>query len=295
MKRLLAVLACSLLPGALQAQSATSAQAEAAYQAKDYAACAKLYDQLSAAEAEHDAGYNSACCYALQGDKMAAFARLGKAVDKDSVSPRMLEGDADLASLRTDKRWPGLIARAQAAEDRRLAGVDRPLREQLLQRAQKDQAARQAMIDSKYSDQTRQETAAIDRDNTAWLKQVVAEKGWPGVSMAGKDGAEAAWLLVQHADADAAFQAQVLTLMEAAVARHDASPDQFALLTDRVLLAQGKPQRYGTQFHTGDDGSVTMQPTEDLDGLDARRSAVGLPPIAEYKRMLEQIYHRPVQ
>jgi hypothetical protein len=50
--------------------------------------------------------------------------------------------------------------------------------------------------------------------NTARLKEVVAKHGWPGKSLVGEDGAFAAWLLVQHADADAAFQKQRLELMK---------------------------------------------------------------------------------
>jgi hypothetical protein len=113
--------------------------------------------------------------------------------------------------------------------------------------------------------------------------------------MVGTDGASAAFLIVQHSDADPKFQAQVLPLMEAAVAKQEADPDLFAMLTDRVLRAQGKPQRYGTQFMNNDDGSMSMQPTEDEANLDARRQKMGLPSIAEYKKILSETYHKPVK
>ncbi|WP_245228116.1 DUF6624 domain-containing protein [Xanthomonas bromi] len=135
----------------------------------------------------------------------------------------------------------------------------------------------------------------VDHDNTAWLKQVVAAHGWPGRRLVGEDGANAAWTLVQHADADPAFQAQALALMEAALARHDVMPGDVALLTYRVLLAQGKPQRYGTQFMTDADGRMSLRPTEDEAGLEARRRAMGLPPMAEYKKMLQDLYHQSVR
>jgi hypothetical protein len=47
---------------------------------------------------------------------------------------------------------------------------------------------------------------AVDGENLPWLKELIAVRGWPGVSLAGEDGAHAAWLLVQHADAEPAFQ-----------------------------------------------------------------------------------------
>lgn len=57
------------------------------------------------------------------------------------------------------------------------------------------------------------------------------------------------------------------------------------MLTDRMLLAQGKPQRYGSQFLIK-DGVPTLHPTEDRVGLDARRAAMGLAPIADYACVL---------
>lgn len=47
------------------------------------------------------------------------------------------------------------------------------------------------------------------------LKQIIAAQGWPTVTTAGRDGAEAAWLIAQHSDADPAFQARALELLTA--------------------------------------------------------------------------------
>ncbi|WP_411978389.1 DUF6624 domain-containing protein [Streptomyces scopuliridis] len=77
----------------------------------------------------------------------------------------------------------------------------------------------------------------IDAGNTSWLKQVIAEHGWPGVALVGERGAEEAWLLAQHADLAPAFQRQALELLKAAVTAGDASPRHLAYLTDRVLAA----------------------------------------------------------
>ena len=54
--------------------------------------------------------------------------------------------------------------------------------------------------------------SAIDDKNRTRLKEIVDQYGWPGKSMVGKDGAQAAWLLAQHADADHAFQKKCLAL-----------------------------------------------------------------------------------
>ena len=37
--------------------------------------------------------------------------------------------------------------------------------------------------------------AAADGANLPWLRQVITGVGWPGKSLVGEDGAQAAWLL----------------------------------------------------------------------------------------------------
>src|SRR5262249_1178792 len=81
--------------------------------------------------------------------------------------------------------------------------------------------------------------AAVDQRSRDRLKEVVNKHGWPGKSLVGKDGAHAAWLLVQHADGDLAFQKRCLALMKAAP-KGDVEPQNVAYLTDRILVAEKK-------------------------------------------------------
>lgn len=122
---------------------------------------------------------------------------------------------------------------------------------------------------------------AVDSLNTAWLKLVVAQRGWPAASRVGERGAHNAWLLAQHADRDRAFQREVLALLETAVAQGEASGSDFAYLTDRVRIGMGELQVYGTQYNVVDGVPVTFQ-LEDPESVDARRASVGLQSLAEY-------------
>jgi hypothetical protein len=85
--------------------------------------------------------------------------------------------------------------------------MDEALRAELLRRMRLDQDARLAEDSSRYSE--------VDAENLPWLKELVAERGWPGSSLVGVDGAHAMWLLVQHATADLAFMRQCLDLLTA--------------------------------------------------------------------------------
>jgi hypothetical protein len=121
---------------------------------------------------------------------------------------------------------------------------------------------------------------ANDRENTAWLRQVIRQHGWPGLRLVGDQGGKDAWLLALHADADLAFQREALDLLIEAVDQGDAPAWQVAYLADRVLLHRGRPQRYGTQFQRV-DGEWQPIRVEDPDAIDRRRTQLGLPPFAE--------------
>lgn len=121
----------------------------------------------------------------------------------------------------------------------------------------------------------------VDRDNTAWLAEVIDTHGWPGRRLVGDDGANAAWLLAQHADHDPAFQRRCLVLLTAAVAAGDADPANLAYLTDRVAVHEHRPQVYGTQLRWDGERSVPAE-IADPELVDQRRAEVGLMPLAEY-------------
>ena len=120
---------------------------------------------------------------------------------------------------------------------------------------------------------------AIDRANSARMRQIITVHGWPGKSAVGEDGSYAAWLLVQHAPND--LQEQALVLLSDAVRRGDASPANLAYLTDRVRMHRGEPQLYGTQYRYFPDTGLVMHEVADPERLDERRASVGLGPHAE--------------
>jgi hypothetical protein len=65
------------------------------------------------------------------------------------------------------------------------------LRAELLARAAADQEARMALLDHAVNPTPEQVAAlwAIDRANTARMRQIIAVHGWPGYEMVGADGA----------------------------------------------------------------------------------------------------------
>ncbi|HYG47840.1 MAG TPA: DUF6624 domain-containing protein [Allosphingosinicella sp.] len=133
--------------------------------------------------------------------------------------------------------------------------------------------------------------AAGERDhvNTAWLKEVVEKEGWPVISKVGGPAAQQAWLLVQHADADPAFQLKVLRLMDPLTRTGEVSKSNYAYLYDRVMLKLTGRQRYATQLRCR-DGKRVAQPLEDEGAVGRERARMELEPLARYLASLDKTF-----
>lgn len=185
---------------------------------------------------------------------------------------------------------------AQSRSD--TARVEQPaLRHELLEMAKRDQQVRQALIEKQQSGAqlSSRDVAridSVDRAHTERMKAIIDTHGWPDQQAVGVDGANAAFLLVQHADRDPTFQKASLVLLREAYAEGLATGQQVALLTDRVLVAEGKPQLYGTQAQI-QHGEIIFQPIQDSAHVDKRRAEMGLMPLREYQQRMREMYLQP--
>ena len=162
-------------------------------------------------------------------------------------------------------------------------------RQQLADRGQADQAVREGFGGGGVVDSAQAALMArIDSSNTAWLKDYVSQWGWPTAQQVGRDGVEAAFLIVQHAVHDTAFMRAMLQPIEQAYRRGDLEGGAVALLTDRVEVKAGRPQIYGTQLSLR-EGRWVLDPIADSSAVDARRQRLGLPPLAEYLRLVDSV------
>ena len=158
---------------------------------------------------------------------------------------------------------------------------------ELLGRSAKDQAARRAFIDGGMKAGEDKAILEIDLANTAWLRALVKSCGWPEQSSIAEDGALAAWLIAQHADATPEFQLEAATAMMPKVIGREASGERLALLVDRHARLQQIPQTYGMQYNMV-EGRVRFLPIAEPGELNARRSQIGLPDFACYLAAVEE-------
>jgi len=124
----------------------------------------------------------------------------------------------------------------------------------------------------------------LDKKNTARMKEIVAEIGWPTISKVGEKASHDAWILIQHANHDFDFQKYCLELMLTS-GEKEVDQKDLAFLEDRVRVNAGELQLYGTQFYPDPIHKIYIpRPIKDLENLAQRRQERGMEPLDEYAR-----------
>jgi hypothetical protein len=185
-----------------------------------------------------------------------------------------------IAGCKASSREPSPSVLAEARRELEARGrADQEVREGFGAGGVVDSAQVQAMM-------------RVDSANTTWLKTYVARWGWPTAEQVGREAVEAAFLIVQHAVHDTAFMRASLPAVTAAYRRGELSGGAVAMLTDRIAVTAGHPQTFGTQLSLR-DGRWVLDPLADSLHVDDRRREMGLPPLADYLRLVDSLLARP--
>lgn len=167
--------------------------------------------------------------------------------------------------------------------------------ERLLRMKELDQAPRDAVgqvdltkLDEEERGQffagVRQVMAPIDSANQTQLLKMVPPEGWFSIGRYGREASTAAFLIVQHSTPD--LMRRFLPVLKELADRKEIDGAGYALMSDRVARAEGRPQLYGSQM-TCVAGRRVPAPIEDRNQIDKRRQALGMKPYADYLKMFE--------
>jgi hypothetical protein len=187
--------------------------------------------------------------------------------------------------IAADKRWDELIHKNGP-------GTDTPLRSRLLKMRSEDQSVRDFSHGQQTSTMIKnmmQQQLSTDARLTRELKRIVEQKGWPTISLVGIDASNSAMLILTHTR-DHDWQRQLLPELQLLADADKIDASALALVVDKEFVAEGRLQRYGSQFKFA-NGAMAMYAVEDPSGLDQRRAKALLPPMVFYKQMLSQMYH----
>lgn len=159
----------------------------------------------------------------------------------------------------------------------------------LIEMTNRDQIVRRKWLADRANKEIHAEVESVDAANLRELVEIIDRHGWPGRSLVGGRASGGAWGVIQHSPIETIKK--YLPLMTAAMKAGELDGALVATSVDRVQIADGKPQIYGTQFRE-ENGEMVPHPIEDPDEVDKRRAEVGLSPLAEYKRQMDQMYQK---
>jgi hypothetical protein len=133
----------------------------------------------------------------------------------------------------------------------------------------------------------------IQENNQKELEMLVTAKGWPRIKDVGSEAAFAAYLVAMHTNDGS--QKKYMPMIRQCCEENELPWLRYALLYDRCLFNEKKPQKYGTHtIFNEKNGTEELYPLEDEARVDDWRKEIGLEPLAEYLEGLH-IPYQPVK
>ena len=235
-----------------------------------------------------DVAYTLARLYAIKEQSDSAFGWLHLALEKDSTTSALMDGDfiylsdlPDWAKIETQQ-----IARS-AARQGRYKNLE--LSKRLWHLQMKDQAyttqwsqARKRLgLDHPVTKALNVLIMKTKGENSVEAVEIIDKNGWPRISEVGEPVATTIFYIIQHGEA--VFRKKYLPYLKASSEAKEAPWIWYAMMYDRTLNDEGKKQWYGTQFSFGKGGVTERNPIEAPEFVNKRRRALGIDPIKDFE------------
>ncbi|PIE50819.1 MAG: hypothetical protein CSA38_01280 [Flavobacteriales bacterium] len=117
--------------------------------------------------------------------------------------------------------------------------------------------------------------AKEDHRNQELVISIIEKCGMPTLKEVSQKEMNAIWLALQHSNKK--IRKKYFPQIEKAVKNGDLSQQQYALMKDRMLMDEGKPQIYGSQIKDG-----KLYELENPETVNERRKKMGMKPIEDY-------------
>ena len=117
--------------------------------------------------------------------------------------------------------------------------------------------------------------AKEDYRNQELVISIIEKCGMPTLKEVDQKQMDAIWLGLQHSTKE--IRKEYFPQIEKAVKNGDLSKSQYALMKDRMLMDEGKPQIYGSQIKNG-----KLYKLENPENVNKRRKEMGMEPIEDY-------------
>lgn len=273
-----------------QDPSSLLSEANSLYEQKEFEKSGIAYEKaLSITTGSASDYYNAACSWALAGNTEKGLSFLNLAAVNGWSNLDHVKRDSYLYSLHGENEWTDILEKIQSNKDLIEKDYNKPLQQQLEQIYVKDQMLRQLYReaedkfgrDSPEMNYFWELISKQDKQNEADVEKIINEFGWVGKSEVGGKANMTLWLVIQHAPLEK--QELYLPRLQASVKAGESSGSHLALLEDRILMRNDKPQIYGSQVITNPEtGNQEVYDLFEPDFVDERRASVGLAPLRDY-------------
>lgn len=232
--------------------------------------------------------YNLAAYNSLLGQKAESIYYLQMAVDSGLIILNALV-DTDLENARTTEEWPAIRTKiiGNWYKYYPFGDVDYALkliemRDNYLRK--RKQVGKDEEVYGDESDEywnAIKETRKMATENGEKLDSLINLHGWPRQNFVGQAQTRAAALILVYSDIS--IQRKYVHEIEKAVEYGELEGRYLATITDRILIADGEKQRYGTQYIYNDStDTMEIAPIENESEVDKRRLELGLDSMGVY-------------
>ena len=141
------------------------------------------------------------------------------------------------------------------------------------------------LSEAEYSGDLSQMQTVLDSVNMVFIEKYFIENGYPGKSVVGEESSLVAWNVLQHNPDKIPLY---LPLVKKAAEEGEIPKTSAAIMEDRYLMMEGKPQIYGTQGMSYDDARGSfIWPIENPETVNERRKEAGFEEtIEDYAKVL---------
>lgn len=270
-------------------------KAEKAYSKGSYDRSARLYAELIAQEgSSYELLFNQLTSLVHTTDTMAIELAFKQLLESPFLDCNYLTICQDFKEIKYRQVFDYWKAAVKTCQEKETVWVNESkitlpkIRTQLLWMKTQDvesdvkvtQKLRYGGLEEISFDSLRDMRSRIYKENFVQLLQFVEKNGWLGKTLVGKDGAEATWLIAQHAEHSPIDQARLLPKLKEAVDKGEAEMRHYAYLFDQVCANYRKPQRFGTlRWKNPETGQWETYPLEDKEKVNEFRQEAGLPPL----------------
>ncbi len=197
-----------------------------------------------------------------------------------------VQRDSSIARLWTHPDWPKFVDKLE----KKVCGSNLLLFRHLMEIYREDDACRRKVIragkthgwKSPQVEHLTRDMHRIDSLHLEDIRAIIRQHGYPGRSLVGQ-ASKVAFLVIQHSDLETQEAYFPLLMQEAD--RGELPRKTLALMEDRILISQGKKQKFGTQIcRDPDTEQAEFCPIEDPQSVNERRLAVGLSTLETYAK-----------